>query len=184
MDRVNPRARFDEYGSRINRSHSPLLASSVAPLSIMLASLLPNLVLSGAVPFIPPLGFIFLIAWRMVRPGLLPVWIGFPLGMFDDLFSGQPFGSAIMLWSLTMIAIEMVEARFPWRSHFQDWMTMSALIAAYLIIAAIFSGGVLSLTVFVALGPQLLISALLLPLITRIVAALDRLRLKRIRTVR
>ena len=64
-----------------------------------------------------------LLGWRMVRPGLLPLWAGAPLGAFDDLVSGQPFGSAILLWSLAMIAIELIETRFPWRGFWQDWFT-------------------------------------------------------------
>ncbi len=82
-----------------------------------------------------------LIAWRLVRPGLLPLWIGMPLGAFDDLFSGQPFGSAIMLWSLAMLALEAVEARFPWRNVWQDWAAAAALIAAYLILGGFVASG-------------------------------------------
>ncbi len=184
MENLNPKARRDEYGSRINRAHSPMLVNTVPPATVMLGSLVPILILTSAVPVIPPLGFLLLIGWRMVRPGLFPAWIGFPLGVFDDLFSGQPFGSAILLWSLAMIGIELIEARFPWRSHLQDWLTMSVFIAAYLLISAIFAGGSLGLAGLIALGPQLLISILLVPVIMRVIALLDRIRLKRVRTVR
>ncbi|MGB3739111.1 MAG: rod shape-determining protein MreD [Pontixanthobacter sp.] len=184
MDRLNPKARFDQYGSRINRAPSPFLMRAVPPITVMIGSLIPALILAGAVPLMVPLGFMLLLGWRMVRPGLFSAWAGFPLGAFDDLFSGQPFGSAILLWSLAMVAIELIEARFPWRSHWQDWMTASAMTAAYLVISAVFSGGSLTVPGFAALGPQILVSILLLPVVTRIVAALDRLRLKRIRTVR
>ena len=37
--------------------------------------------------------------------------------MFDDLFSGQPMGSAMLLWSVAMIALEAIEQRFPWRGY-------------------------------------------------------------------
>ena len=99
--------------------------------SIMLASILPVLVLADVMPLVPPLGLLMLLAWQMVRPGLLPLWVGAPLGAFDDLFSGQPFGSAMLLWSLALIAIELIEARFPWRGFFQDWF--SAGLAATIV---------------------------------------------------
>ena len=124
MERMNPRSRSDAYGSRINRSHSTVLANGVPYLSIMLASVLPLIVIASALPIVPPLGFLMLIGWRLVRPGLLPVWAGFPLGLFDDLFSGQPLGSAALLWSLAMIAVEVIETRFPWRSFAQDWFCL------------------------------------------------------------
>jgi len=183
MDQLNPRARSDEYGSRINRSHSPLLANSVPYFTIVAGIILPNLALTSAVPIIPPLGFMLLLAWRIVRPGVFPVWVGFPLGMVDDLFSGQPFGSAILLWSLAMIAIEIVEARFPWRTYLQDWMTISVTISAYLIIAALISGAEIGLAGLMALGPQILLSVLLFPIIARMVARLDRFRLMRVKVI-
>ena len=110
---------------------------------------------------------------------MFPVWIGLPLGAFDDLFSGQPFGSAILLWSLAMIAIELVEARFPWRNFVQDWLAISALIALYILAAAFVSGAKLTVPGVAALMPQILFSALLFPLVARLVARWDRLRLKR-----
>ena len=52
--------------------------------------------------------------WRMLRPGLLPLWAGLPMGLFDDMYSGQPLGSGILLFSLTLIALDLIELRFPW----------------------------------------------------------------------
>ncbi len=69
-----------------------------------------------------------LIAWRIQRPGLLPMWIGLPLGAFDDLFSGQPFGCAILLWSLALLALEAIETRFPGAGSGKDWVTASGLL--------------------------------------------------------
>ncbi len=184
MDRLNPKARRDEYGSRINRTHSPALAQIIPPVTVMFMSLLPAFVLTGSVPMMPPLGLMILLAWRIARPGMFPVWIGFPLGLFDDLFSGQPFGSAMLLWSLAMIGIELIEARFPWRSYMQDWMTMGAIIAIYLLAAAVLSGAAVSVPMLIALCPQFLIALLLLPVVSRLVAIFDRLRLRRVRVVR
>ena len=183
MDQINPHSRSDQYGSRINRAHSPILVNGIPILTILIGSILPMLPIASAVPLMPPLGFIFLLAWRIVRPGLLPVWVGFPLGAFDDPFSGQPFGSAILLWSIAMIVVEVIEARFPWRTFVQDWLSMSAIIASYLLFAALFSGAPISLHGLIAIGPQLLLCVLLFPIIARMIARLDRLRLRRFKRI-
>ena len=176
---LNPRSRSDRYGSRINRTHSRMLAYTLPWASVMLGSLLPLFPIASAIAMVPPLGFLLLLAWRLVRPGLLPVWAGFPLGLFDDLFSGQPFGSAMLLWSLTMLGIELLESRFPWRGFLQDWLVAAVGIAAYILIAALVSGGSVSSSMLAGLVPQAVVSILIFPLVAWLVAGLDRLRLVR-----
>ena len=120
--------------------------------------------------------------WQpQARAGLLPLWAGLPLGAFDDLFSGQPFGSGILLFSVTLIAIELLDIRFPWRGFWQDWMLGGALLAAYLVIAALVSGAEIQLRQLGALLPQFLLSLIAYPILARMVSLLDRLRLLRIR---
>ncbi len=181
IDPINPRARRDAFGSKINRDHSPLLAFGVPWLSILLASLTPLLPIIAPAPLVPPLAFMLMLAWRLMRPGLLPSWAGLPLGAFDDLFSGQPFGSGILLFSLTLIGIELLDARFPWRSFWQDWIIAIAVIAAYLVLAALVSGAHPNRGVFIALVPQGLLAVVMFPIVARIVSLLDRLRLLRVR---
>ncbi|GMM94296.1 rod shape-determining protein MreD [Qipengyuania sp. MTN3-11] len=182
MERIDPRSRSDAYGSRINRTHSPLLANVVPWISILAGSLLPIFFIATALPLVPPTGFLMLLAWRLVRPGLLPVWAGFPLGLFDDLYSGQPFGSAIFLWSATLLALEAIDLRLPWRSFAQDWFTAGIALTLYCLVGLALSGASPSFAAIIALGPQILLSILLFPLAARIVAGLDRLRLSRWRS--
>lgn len=182
MERMNPRSRSDAYGSRINRSHSPLLANVIPWATILIASLLPLFAIAAALPMVPPLGFLALIGWRLVRPGLLPVWAGMPLGLWNDLFSGQPFGFAILTWSLAMLTVEAIEMRFPWRSFWQDWFTAGILVTVYLLLGWLLSGGEPNLHSLIALGPQLVLSILIFPIVGRLVARLDRLRLMRFRS--
>lgn len=183
ISELSPRARRDPYGSKINRAHSPALAYAVPWITVLLGSLIPQLPIASAVPLIPPLGFMMLLSWRLVRPGLLPVWAGFPLGLFDDLFSGQPFGCAVLLWSVTMLGIELVEARFPWRGFFQDWLVGGVVVTSYLVIAALFSGGRIGGTALLVLMPQVVVSIVLIPVMSRLVAFLDRFRLTRVRAI-
>ena len=183
MEQLDPRSRADIYGSRINRVPSPWRALSIPYLTIMLASVLPILLIADVMPLLPPLGFLMLLAWRMVRPGLLPLWAGAPLGAFDDLVSGQPFGSAILLWSLAMIAIELIETRFPWRGFWQDWFTAGVTAAAYWLAALLVSGAPITREMVMVAFPQVLLAVLLYPIIARMVASLDRFRLARARTI-
>lgn len=181
MERLAPGARSDAYGRRINRAHSPLLATAVPWLSVLLGSLLPMFFIATALPLVPPAGYLMLIAWRLVRPGLFPVWAGLPLGFFDDLFSGQPMGSGVLLWSLTMVALELLDRRIPWRSFPQDWAAASLALLGYILAAFLLSGAPPGTPALVALGPQALLSVLLFPAAARLVAWLDRLRLTRFR---
>ncbi|RNJ62938.1 MAG: rod shape-determining protein MreD [Porphyrobacter sp. IPPAS B-1204] len=183
MERLDPRARSDIYGRRINRAPSPWRARSVPYLSIMAGSLVPVLLMADLMPLTPSFGFLLLLGWRMVRPGLLPQWAGAPLGAFDDLVSGQPFGSAILLWSLAMIAIELIETRFPWRGFWQDWFTAGTMAVAYWLAALMLSGASLTPEMVAVALPQALFSVLLYPILARMVASLDRFRLKRARTI-
>lgn len=183
MERYAPHARSDAYGRRINRTHSPLIALAMPWLSILLASLLPIFFIATALPLVPPTGFLMLVAWRLVRPGLLPVWAGFPLGLFDDLFSGQPLGSGMFLWSLAMIAFEILDRRMPWRSFLQDWIAATFALLGYVLATFLLSGGAPETAGLIALGPQAMLSVLLFPVAARLVSALDRARLTRWRSI-
>lgn len=169
---------------RINRAPSPLLAVGVPWASIALASLVPTWLIIASAPVLPPLGYLFLIAWRQLRPGLLPVWSGLPLGLFDDLYSGQPLGSGILLWSLSNIVLDIVELRLPWRNFLMEWLGGAAMIACYILATLIFAnlaGGSSPVQIIV---PQVVVSILVYPFIGRIVAGLDRFRLLPVRRVR
>jgi rod shape-determining protein MreD len=181
METLHPKARRDPYGSKINRSHLPLLALGLPWLTILLGSLTPWLPVIASAPVLPPFGFLMMLAWRLLRPGLLPLWAGMPLGFFDDLYSGQPIGSGVLLFSVTLIVIEVVEARFPWRNFWLDWLMAAAIITTYLVIAALLSGGVDGFVQLVVRVPQLVVSLVLYPLMARLVAMLDRMRLMRVR---
>jgi rod shape-determining protein MreD len=178
QDAINDRLR-----KRINRAPSPILARGVPWASVMLLSLMPFSPLFASAPIVPPLAFMALLAWRMLRPGMLPVWAGAPLGAFDDLYSGQPFGSAILLWSCAMLLMELVDMRLRWRGFLQDWALAAAMTAGYLVLAALIAnlaGGDAPLR---AILPQIVLSLIVHPVVTSVVAALDRVRLLPLREV-
>lgn len=169
--------------NRINRAPSALLSTGLPWISIMAASLVTFSPIIASAPILPPLAFMLLLAWRMLRPGMLPVWAGLPLGAFDDLYSGQPFGSGVLLWSVAMLAMEVIDERFLWRGFLQDWLAGSLLLTAYLLLAAGFAGLATGFAMPLMIGPQLLPGVILFPIVSSLVAVIDRIRLLPLRRI-
>lgn len=153
---------------------APRFASIIAPASVMIGSLLACVTpLIATVPIAPPFGLLVLIAWRLRRPDAFRTWVPVLLGLFDDLVSGQPLGSAMLFWTLATLAIAVLETRLVWRDLRQDWLVAIAIIAGCLI------GGRLVATplgahVDAAVLLQIVASAALYPIAARLVARLDR----------
>lgn len=167
----------DHLSRRIDRAPSRPLAIAVPWLTVMAGSLVPALPFIASAPLMMPLGFMLFLAWRQVRPGLLPVWSGLPLGLFDDIYSGQPIGSGIVLFSLAAIAGDMIDVRVPWRGFVLDWLVASAALLLFLLLGLQFANWAGGDTTPFAVLPQFLFSALLYPLANRFVASCDRFRL-------
>lgn len=161
----------------INRAPLPWLAVGLPWVSIMAMSLVTFSPVIASAPVIPPLAFMTLLGWRMLRPSFLPVWAGLPLGAWDDLYSGQPFGSGIVLWSAAMLAMDVIDERFLWRGFMQDWLAAAVLLSAYLLLGASVAGFAAGYPLPLMIGPQWLTTVALFPVVNRLVALLDRVRL-------
>jgi rod shape-determining protein MreD len=165
-----PRQRIDRAPTRFQ-----MIAIPVA--SVMLGSLLPILPIIASMPILPPMGFMFLIAWRLLQRTMWPVWIALPLGLFDDMFSGQPIGSAIFLWTLAFLALDLFDRRMIWRDTWQDWGLASVLTTALLLTSLEVANATGGHTSPIVLLPQIVIAVLLFPSIARACALLDTVRL-------
>ncbi len=150
----------------------PRRSRRIAPVTIMLGSLATLLPVVSTVPWLPPVGLMLLVGWRLVRPDVLRVWAGAPLGLFDDLVSGQPLGSAMLLWGVSLIVLDMLDMRLVWRDFWQDWLLASGTIAFCLIGGRLIASP-LGAHVDTALALQILLASALYPLVSRLCFALD-----------
>jgi rod shape-determining protein MreD len=157
----------------MGQSEKPPRAVWLAPLSVMLGSLMTLLPVVAVVPFLPPFGLMVLLGWRMLRGDSMRVWVPVLLGFFDDMVSGQPLGSAMLLWTLCVLAIDVLDTRLVWRDFWQDWLIASGAIG-FCLIAGRLVASPFGAHVDTALLLQILASAALFPLIYRLCAWFDR----------
>jgi len=163
-----PPERFARSAPRAQRLLVPIL-------SVMAGSLVTILPLIVTYPVLPPFGLMVLLGWRLLRPDVFKVWAPLPLGLFDDLVSGQPLGSAMLLWTVTFMAVEIFDARLVWRDFWQDWLIAAGGIAFCLIGGRLLASPI-GAHVDTMLLLQIVVSVMLFPLVARLVAWLDRKR--------
>jgi cell shape-determining protein MreD len=154
---------------------APRRARALPWATVAAGSLATTLPVVATVPVLPPLGLLMLLAWRLLARYALKPWAAAPLGLFDDLLSGQPLGSAVLLWSLCFLAIELVEQRLAFRDFWQNWLVAAAAIACTLI-----GGRLLAVPIGAHVDgivmAQIAVAVLLFPVATRLVAWIERKR--------
>ena len=149
------------------------LASTIAAI---LLSLWP---LVAAAPLVPDLGFMALVTWRLLRPEIWSAQVALGLGLFNDLVTGNPLGQSMLLWTAAFLAFDLLDSRLGFRDYLMDWAIAAAAIAAACAGAwyiALLLGSDIR---FLVVAPQIAVSILAYPVVTRIVLALDRWRLYR-----
>jgi rod shape-determining protein MreD len=157
----------------LSRTEERPRARWLAPATVVVGSLLTLLPFVATFPFLPPFGLLMLLGWRLTRADALKVWAAVPLGLVDDMVSGQPLGSAMLLWTLCFLAIDGLDTRLVWRDFWQDWLLASGAIA-FCLIAGRLVAAPISAHVDTALMLQILVCAALFPLVSRFCAWLDR----------
>jgi rod shape-determining protein MreD len=162
-----------------HKPFAPTLAPGRARLvpwvSVMAGSLVTTIPVAAKFGLLPPCGLLMLLAWRLLAPMALRRWAPVLLGLFDDLLSGQPLGSAVLLWTLAFFLIDLFDQRTMFRDFVQDWAIAAGGIALCLIGGRIFASP-LGAHVDSVLVVQIVISILLFPVAARIVAWIDRKR--------
>lgn len=153
-------------------------AAAVPVVSTIGGSALALLPVVTEVPVLPPFGLLMLLGWRLLRPELWQAWAGLPLGLADDLLSGRPLGTSMVLWTAILLAVEATEDRMVWRGRAEEWL-LAAIACGVATMGqwavARFTGGGSPLRVT---APALAAAILCFPLAQRVCATLDRWRLR------
>lgn len=162
----------DVRRKHLRREYVPIASTVIA----CLLALLPVVVSS---PIIPDFAFLMLIAWRLLRPEMWSPLIALPLGLFNDLITGNPIGQSMALWTTTFLIFDLVDTRVLFRDYWMDWFFASLAIAGY-VFAGWYIGRLMGNGAgFTVMLPQLGASILAYPIVARVVLALDRWRLAR-----
>ena len=130
-------------------------------------------------PFLPSFGLLMALGWRLLRPEMWGAYVALLLGLVDDLIGGAPLGSAMALWTIAFLALDITDHRRVWRDALLDWQ-----LAAFAIIfvslgawaLAWFSGGAAPIWTVL---PQAVLGIFAFPFAGRFCAALDRWRLSK-----
>jgi rod shape-determining protein MreD len=160
--------------ARIGRNPSAFRRNAVPIATTMIASMVTLLPIIATIPLMPPWGLIVFLAWRALHRHLWPVWIGFALGAWDDAFSGAVMGTSMLLWTLILIGYDIIDRRMIWREFLAEWGLASAIIVL-VIVSSMAIGGAGNPLLMV---PQIILSILVFPLVTRLCSRLDEWRLR------
>ncbi|VXC33708.1 rod shape-determining protein MreD [Sphingomonas sp. 8AM] len=160
-----PRPPFEEP---LGRGRARLLPWA----TVMVGSLVTILPWSATLPLLPPVGLLILLSWRLLAPLSLRVWAPALLGLFDDLLSGQPLGSAMLLWTLAYFLVDAIDARSGVHDFQQSW-SIAALAIALVLLGGRLAATPLDAHVDSVLLIQIVTSVLLFPAAARLVAWID-----------
>ena len=143
--------------------------------TVMAGSLVATLPVGLPSPLLPPFGLLVLLAWRQLAPLAIRRWAPALLGLFDDLVSGQPVGSAMLLWTACFFLVQALEARSGVRDFWQGW-AISALAIAVALGGGRLIAARLGAHVDLMLSVQIVVSILLFPAVARTIAWIDAKR--------
>lgn len=141
---------------------------SVAMVVLMLAPLpLP-------LPAMPNLALMAVLAWAMLQPGLMPLWLAFGVGLVADLLFGQPMGVNATLFAVATASLRLFDAMLLERSHVLDWLAVALLLLA----CSLATGPLMALAgqpvPVLPLLWQVLTSMIIWPLLLRLCVAVQR----------
>jgi rod shape-determining protein MreD len=148
------------------------LSRALPALTVMSGSLVTIWPVIANIPVLPPIGLLMLLGWRLMRSDNFYIWAALPLGLFDDMLSGQPLGSSMLLWTLCFFAIDLIEQRLMFRDFWQDWLIASGAISFCLIVGRYFATPIAA-HVDTLLLMQAIISIMSFPIVARLCAWLD-----------
>jgi rod shape-determining protein MreD len=171
-----PRAALDQR--RIGQGPVQF-ASYIPAASVIAASLLAALPIVTSSGWYPDFGYLFLLSWRLLRSDPWPPWWAAPLGFVNDLFTGNPVGFSIALWSATILALDLIDRRTMWRDYWIEWGLATLFLALDGWLQWRLAAAVGARVPYMAMVPPLLVAICSFPLAAWVVSRIDRWRLGR-----
>jgi len=160
--------------------HGPVrFAEFIPAATVIAASLLAALPIVSSTGWYPDLGYLAFIGWRLLRSDPWPAWWAAPLGLVNDLFTGYPIGFSVALWSVTMLALDLIDRRTMWRDYWIEWVLAAVFLALDEWLQWSLAAAVGANVPIMMQLPSLVIAILVFPLAAWIVARIDRWRLGR-----
>lgn len=158
----------------------PVTAAAYIPAATVIAgSLLAALPIVAQQGWFPDAGLLMLLGWRLRRSDVWPSWWAAPLGLLNDLFAGYPVGLSVTVWTLSMLALDIIDRRTIWRDYWIEWVLAALLMlfaeAAQWQVAAWMGAPV----PFTQMLPGIFISVAAFPIAAWIVGRIDSWRLGR-----
>ena len=147
--------------------------------SVVAASLLAALPIVSLSGWFPDFGFLALLAWRLLRSDPWPAWWAAPLGLVNDLFTGQPIGFSIALWSATMLALDLIDRRTMWRDYWIEWGLAALFLFTHEWLEWQIAAATGAAVPFGRVVAPALVAIFTFPLVAWIVSRLDQWRLGR-----
>ena len=159
----------------------PVMGAEYMPAaSVVLGTFVSALPIVAESGWFPDFGFLMLIAWRLLRSDVWPSWWAAPLGLANDLITGSPVGLSVTVWTVAMLALDLLDRRTQWRDYWIEWGIAALFIAlaelAQWRVAALLGA---SVPLGVTAGPAILVGILCFPIPAFLAARIDRWRLGR-----
>jgi rod shape-determining protein MreD len=155
------------------RRYVPLISTLAA---ILLAAILPVVAQS---PWVPNIGFLVLLTWRLMRPEIWPIWAAAGFGLAADFVSGAPLGQSTLLWTAIFLGLDSLDAWMGVRDYWLDWLAAGAAIFFHSVGVWYIALLMRSDVAFWVMVPQIVMSVLAYPIAARLILSLDRWRLAR-----
>lgn len=141
----------------------PLLAALVAALALAAPMLAPS-------PLVPLWPLLFVIAWSLYAPELMPAWAALIVGLATDLALAVPPGVNATLMPVLALLVRAGGPQLGARDFWIDWLLTGPVIAIYQLLAVGLAG-----LIGAGRDPMLVIGQVLLgwalfPAVARLVA--------------
>ena len=164
--------------TRLGRDPAPY-APFVPAASVVFASYLSALPILSMSGWYPDFGYLALISWRLLRADPWPPWWAAPLGLINDLFTGNLIGFSVTLWTATMLLLDLIDRRTMWRDYWIEWILAAVLLAANECLQWRLAKAIGADLPMISMVPPIVISICVFPMSAWIVSRMDAWRLRR-----